>query len=230
MTPCSCRITPLSVPQPYGTNTASNGRTDPDRVITAGNIAWRDKIDRFSDQLIVGRPHRKSHTYAGNAEGIVSAAKRLIPRPLPTPTTKPALVKLTLTVHIGCLRVLDRLGLLIDVLSTVSGGSVIGAFFHAHDGDFASFRSKDARDSIRASLGACAGKLLSPLGLKVAAAFALIGVVAVVVALIRTILGILKSRTSFFPILANSTGIFQIRRPIWCAAKKRMRIQLTSTQ
>lgn len=64
------------VPQPYGTNTASNGRTDPDRVITAGNIAWRDKIDRFSDQLIVGRPHRKSHTYAGNAEGIVSAAKR----------------------------------------------------------------------------------------------------------------------------------------------------------
>ena len=43
--------------------------------------------------------------------------------------------------HLGCLRALDRLGLLrrIDVLSTVSGGSVIGAFFHTHDGDFPSF-------------------------------------------------------------------------------------------
>lgn len=149
---------------------------------------------------------------------------------MPTPTTKPALVKLTLTVHIGCLRVLDRLGLLIDVLSTVSGGSVIGAFFHAHDGDFASFEAKMREILSQGLARRMCRKLLSPLGLKVAAAFALIGVVAVVVALIRTILGILKSRTSFFPILANSTGIFQIRRPIWCAAKKRMRIQLTSTQ
>ena len=38
--------------------------------------------------------------------------------------------------HLGCLRALNRLGLLerVAVLSTVSGGSVIGACFHAHHG------------------------------------------------------------------------------------------------
>src|SRR5712675_392717 len=46
--------------------------------------------------------------------------------------------------HLGCLRALNRLGLLerVAVLSTVSGGSVIGAYFHAHRGDFASFETK----------------------------------------------------------------------------------------
>src|SRR5260370_23092103 len=36
--------------------------------------------------------------------------------------------------HLGCLRALSRLGLLdrVAILSTVSGGSVIGAYFHAH--------------------------------------------------------------------------------------------------
>ena len=49
--------------------------------------------------------------------------------------------------HLGCLRALNRLGLLeqVVVLSTVSGGSVIGAYFHAHinsgSGDFASFEA-----------------------------------------------------------------------------------------
>ena len=53
--------------------------------------------------------------------------------------------------HLGCLRALNRLGLLdrVVVLSTVSGGSVIGAYFHAHRGDFASFEAK-----IRAAAGA----------------------------------------------------------------------------
>src|SRR5260370_1863027 len=46
--------------------------------------------------------------------------------------------------HLGCLRALNRLGLLdrVAVLSTVSGGSVIGACFHAHQGDFPSFEAK----------------------------------------------------------------------------------------
>src|SRR5260370_42329232 len=50
--------------------------------------------------------------------------------------------------HLGCLRALSRLGLLdrVAILSTVSGGSVIGAYFHAHfhggGGDFASFETK----------------------------------------------------------------------------------------
>src|SRR4029077_6853858 len=47
--------------------------------------------------------------------------------------------------HLGCLSALNRLGLLdrVAILSTVSGGSVIGACFHAHfyarGGNFASF-------------------------------------------------------------------------------------------
>ena len=102
--------------------------------------------------------------------------------------------------HLGCLRALNRLGLLdrIAVLSTVSGGSVIGAYFHAHRGDFASF---DA--SVRALLaqGLAARmwrKLFSPLGIKVTAAFIAIGVVALAAAVIRTsvkIIGLLTPRS-----------------------------------
>jgi NTE family protein len=96
--------------------------------------------------------------------------------------------------HLGCLRALDRLGLLrrIDVLSTVSGGSVIGVFFHAHDGDFASFEAKMREILSQGLAKRMCRKLLSPLGLKVAASFALIGAVAVIVALIRTVIIILK--------------------------------------
>lgn len=46
--------------------------------------------------------------------------------------------------HLGCLRALHHNGLLarIDVLSTVSGGSVIGALYASHDGDFSSFEER----------------------------------------------------------------------------------------
>ena len=46
--------------------------------------------------------------------------------------------------HLGCLRTLDRAGILrrAAVLSTVSGGSVIGAMYAVHDGDFAGFEDK----------------------------------------------------------------------------------------
>jgi NTE family protein len=67
--------------------------------------------------------------------------------------------------HLGCLRALHRLGLLdrVAILSTVSGGSVIGAYFHAHfhggGGDFAPFEAKSApswrRDSRRRCAGSC---------------------------------------------------------------------------
>jgi NTE family protein len=45
--------------------------------------------------------------------------------------------------HLGCLRALNQLGLLdrVKVLSTVSGGSVIGAYYMAHQGDFPSFEA-----------------------------------------------------------------------------------------
>lgn len=46
--------------------------------------------------------------------------------------------------HLGCLRALDRAGLLdrIDSLSTVSGGSVIGALYPCHEDDFTAFESR----------------------------------------------------------------------------------------
>jgi NTE family protein len=116
--------------------------------------------------------------------------------------------------HLGCLRALDRLGLLhrIDVLSTVSGGSVIGVFFHAHDGDFASFEAKMRGILSRGLAKRMFWKLLSPLGLKVAAAFALIGAVAAAVALIRTIVGILEIMTP--PSLALHFESFDVRSPL----------------
>lgn len=46
--------------------------------------------------------------------------------------------------HLGCLRTLHRLGILEQarVLSTVSGGSVIGAMYAAHDGTFEDFEEQ----------------------------------------------------------------------------------------
>ena len=89
--------------------------------------------------------------------------------------------------HLGCLRALNRLGLLdrVAVLSTVSGGSVIGACFHAHKGDFASFDAK-IRALLAQGLGApMRRKLFSALGIKVAAAFIVVGIVALGVALLK---------------------------------------------
>ncbi|MBR0707020.1 patatin-like phospholipase family protein [Bradyrhizobium liaoningense] len=116
--------------------------------------------------------------------------------------------------HLGCLRALDQLGLLrrIDVLSTVSGGSVIGAFFHAHDGDFASFETKMREILSQGLARRMCRKLLSPLGLKVAAAFVLIGAVAVVVALIRTMVGVLELITPSS--LARHFESFDVRSPV----------------
>ncbi|MBK3660373.1 patatin-like phospholipase family protein [Bradyrhizobium diazoefficiens] len=116
--------------------------------------------------------------------------------------------------HLGCLRALDRLGLLhrIDVLSTVSGGSVIGVYFHAYDGDFASFEAKMREILSRGLAKRMCRKLFGPLGLKVAAAFALIGIVAVIVALIRTMVGLLKLVMP--ESLARHFESFDVRSPL----------------
>jgi NTE family protein len=52
--------------------------------------------------------------------------------------------------HLGCLRALNRIGLLerVSVLSTVSGGSVIGAYYLAHRGDFSSFETEYPRNAL----------------------------------------------------------------------------------
>jgi len=116
--------------------------------------------------------------------------------------------------HLGCLRALDRLGLLyrIDVLSTVSGGSVIGAYFHAHDGDFASFEAKIREILSRGLTSQMCRKMFSRLGLKVTAAFVLIGAVAAAVTLIRLMVGMLKLVTP--PSLAQHFESFDVRSPL----------------
>ncbi|MDZ7685289.1 MAG: patatin-like phospholipase family protein [Gammaproteobacteria bacterium] len=46
--------------------------------------------------------------------------------------------------HLGCLRALDDIGVMdkVVVLSTVSGSSVIGAIYSAHEGTFSEFEDK----------------------------------------------------------------------------------------
>jgi NTE family protein len=89
--------------------------------------------------------------------------------------------------HLGCLRALNQLGLLdrVAVLSTVSGGSVIGAYFHAYQGDFPSFEAK-IRDVLAEGLvKPMRAKFFGTLGIKIIAAFIGIGIVAACVALIK---------------------------------------------
>ncbi len=93
--------------------------------------------------------------------------------------------------HLGCLRALHRLGLLdrVVTLSTVSGGSVIGAYFHAQvlakSGDFAAFEANIRALLARGLARPMCRKLFSRLGIKVAFAFALIGIVALGITLIK---------------------------------------------
>jgi NTE family protein len=96
--------------------------------------------------------------------------------------------------HLGCLRALKKLGLLdrVAVLSTVSGGSVIGAYFQGHRGDFASFE-KGIRDLLRRGLvTSMSRKLLSFLGIKIAAAFVLVGTVALAVVAIKATVNVMS--------------------------------------
>jgi NTE family protein len=89
--------------------------------------------------------------------------------------------------HLGCLRALNRLGLLdsVAVLSTVSGGSVIGAYFHAHQGDFLSFEANIRAVLAQGLVKPMLGKFFGVLGIKIIAAFLMIGFVATCVAFIK---------------------------------------------
>ena len=82
--------------------------------------------------------------------------------------------------HLGCLRALNQLGLLrrVDVLSTVSGGSVIGACYLAHDGDFSSFEARIRKLLAGGLAKPMVKRLFSFLGLKIIAAFVTIGLIA----------------------------------------------------
>jgi NTE family protein len=89
--------------------------------------------------------------------------------------------------HLGCLRALKQLGLLdrIVVLSTVSGGSIIGASYHAHRSDFASFEAKIRILLSQGIVARMRRKLLSPLGIRVVVAFILVGLIGAFVALTK---------------------------------------------
>jgi len=116
--------------------------------------------------------------------------------------------------HLGCLRALNRLGLLdrVTVLSTVSGGSVIGAYFHAHRGDFASFEAKIRELLAHGLVAPMRRELFSALGLKVGIAFIAVGMVAFTVASIRAILKVLSLITPRS--LAAQFERFEIRSPL----------------
>lgn len=100
--------------------------------------------------------------------------------------------------HLGCLRALNRLGLLdhVVVLSTVSGGSVIGAYFHANvnsqRNDFASFEAAIRALLTRGLARPMLRKLFSRLGIKVVAAFVATGFVALSVIFIKAFMKILR--------------------------------------
>jgi NTE family protein len=120
--------------------------------------------------------------------------------------------------HLGCLRALNRLGLLdrVAILSTVSGGSVIGTYFHAHfhgeDGDFASFETK-IRDLLAQGLAApMCRKLFSATGVKVAAAFIAVGLVALAVTLIKMLIKV--ARWVMPRGLAAHFERFEVRSPL----------------
>jgi NTE family protein len=116
--------------------------------------------------------------------------------------------------HLGCLRALHRLGLLdrVAVISTVSGGSVIGACFHAHRGDFASFETKIRHLLAQGLVVPMRRKLFSRLGVKVAGAFMVVGLVALGVALIKTLLKIVSLITP--RALAAQFERFKVRAPL----------------
>src|SRR4030081_1581225 len=100
--------------------------------------------------------------------------------------------------HLGCLRALHRLGLLdrVAILSTVSGGSVIGAYFHAHfhggGGDFAPFEAKIRALLAQGLAAPMCRKLFSMTGIKVAAAFTVIGLGALAVTLIKMLIKVAR--------------------------------------
>jgi NTE family protein len=127
--------------------------------------------------------------------------------------------------HLGCLRALNRLDLLdrVAVLSTVSGGSVIGAYFHTHQGDFASFEAKIRALLAQGLVVPMRRKLFSALGIKAAAAFILVGTVALAVAAIKVGLGFVSLLTPRS--LATHFEHFELRSPLHRFASRTTLVQ-----
>jgi NTE family protein len=129
--------------------------------------------------------------------------------------------------HLGCLRALNRIGLLerVSVLSTVSGGSVIGAYYLAHRGDFSSFE-RNIREMLSGGLAKpMARRLFSPLGIKIIAAFITIGLVAMCAAALKLLVTIARliSPTS----LSNKFELLEIRSPLHRFASRTTLLEAT---
>jgi NTE family protein len=112
------------------------------------------------------------------------------------------------------LRALNQLGLLdrVKVLSTVSGGSVIGAAFHAHRGDFASFETKIRTLLSNGLVAPMSRRLFSWLGFKALCAFLIVGGVGIVVALIKLLLKMASALTP--QSVTRQFERFDIRSPL----------------
>ncbi len=129
--------------------------------------------------------------------------------------------------HLGCLRALNQLGLLerVSVLSTVSGGSVIGAYYVAHQGDFAAFEAKIRDVLSRGFAKPMARRLFSLLGIKIIAAFITIGLVALCAAALKLLVTIARliSPTS----LSDKFEQLKIRSPLHRFASRTTLLEAT---
>ena len=129
--------------------------------------------------------------------------------------------------HLGCLRALNQLGLLkrISVLSTVSGGSVIGVYYLAHRGDFLSFEEK-IRNVLSGGLAKpMVRRLFSLLGIKIIAAFITIGAVAMCAAILRLLVRIARLITP--TALSNKFERLEIRSPLHRFASRTTLLEAT---
>ncbi len=116
--------------------------------------------------------------------------------------------------HLGCLRALNQLGLLdrVVVLSTVSGGSVIGACLQAHQGDFSSFEGKIRQLLTQGLVAQMRRKLFSAVGIKVVTALFIVGLFAFGVALIKALFKIVNLITPRW--LSTHFERFDVRSPV----------------
>ena len=129
--------------------------------------------------------------------------------------------------HLGCLRALKRLGLLdrVSVLSTVSGGSVIGAYYMAHRGDFSSFESNIREVLSRGLAKPMVSRLFGLLGIKIIAAFIIIGLVAMCTAFLRSLVTIAGFIAPSW--LANKFEHLAIRSPLHRFASRTTLLEAT---
>jgi NTE family protein len=129
--------------------------------------------------------------------------------------------------HLGCMRALSQLGLLerVSVLSTVSGGSVIGAYYTAHQGEFSLFEAKIRAVLSRGLARPMALRLFSLLGIKIIAAFIAIGLVAVCTAFFKLIVTIAGFVVPSW--LSNKFERLEIRSPLHRFASRTALLEAT---